>query len=89
MCLKIYHLDSVKFFSSPKLAQEVAFKKTNLKSKLLTDTDILLIVEKKIREEICHAIHQYAKVNNKHINDNDKNKELSYLKYWDANNSSD
>ena len=47
---------------------------------------MLLMVEKGIRGGICHAIHQYAKANNKYMKDYDKNKELSYLKYWDVNN---
>ena len=47
---------------------------------------MLLIVEKGIREGICETIHQYAKANNKYMKDYDKNKELSYLKYWDVNN---
>ena len=44
------------------------------------------MVKKGIREGICHAIHRYAKANNKCMKDYDKNKESSYLKYWDANN---
>ena len=28
----------------------------------------------------------YAKANNKYMKDYDKNKELSYLQYWDVNN---
>ena len=47
---------------------------------------MLLMVEKGIRGEICHAIHYYAKANNKYMKDYDKNKESSYLKYWDVNN---
>ena len=35
-----------------------SFKKSELKLELLTDIDVLLKVEKGIREEICHAIHQ-------------------------------
>ena len=42
---------------------------------------MLLIVEKSIRGEICHAIHRYVKANNKYIKDYHKNKESSYLKY--------
>ena len=42
---------------------------------------MLLMVEKGIRGGICHAIHPYAKVNNKYMKDYDKNKESSYLKY--------
>ena len=41
---------------------------------------MLLIVEKGIKGEICHAIHQYMKGNNKYMTD-DKNKKSIYLKY--------
>ena len=47
---------------------------------------MLLMVEKGIRDVICHAIHQYAKANNKYMRDYNKNKESSYLKYWYVNN---
>ena len=43
------------------------------------------MVEKGIKGEICHAIHQYVKANNKYMKGYEKNKELSYLKYWDVN----
>ena len=45
-----------------------------------------LTVEKGIRGEICHGIHQYTKANNKYMKYYDKNKESSYPKYWDVNN---
>ena len=47
---------------------------------------MLLIVEKGITGGICHAIHRYAKANNKYMKEYYKNKESSYLKYWDVNN---
>ena len=47
---------------------------------------MLLMFEKEIRSGICHAIHRYAKANNKNIKNYDKNKESSYLFYLDANN---
>ena len=86
MCLKIYHLDSVRFLSALGLAWEAVFKKTKVKLELLTDIDMLLTAENSIREETCHAIHLCTKVNNKYMRDYDKDKELSYLQYWDVNN---
>ena len=45
---------------------------------------MLLVVEKSITGEICHSIYQYE--NEKYMKDYDKNKESSYLQYWDLNN---
>ena len=47
---------------------------------------MLLMIEKGIKEGIFHSIDRYAKTNNKYMKDYDKNKELSYLQYWDVNN---
>ena len=86
MCLKIYERDPAKFLSAPGLAWQAALKKTKVKLDLLTDIDMLLMVEKGIRGGICHSIYRYAKANNKYMKDYDKNKESSYLQYWDVNN---
>ena len=61
------------------------FKKTEIKLQLLTDADILLMVEKGIRGGIGHGMHRYSKSNNKYMK-NDKNKESSYIQYLDGNN---
>ena len=81
LCLKIYHLDPAKFLPAPGLAQQAALKKTDVKSGLLTDIGMLLMVEKGIRGRICHAIHRFSKANNKYMKDYDENKETSYLKH--------
>ena len=47
---------------------------------------MLLMVEKGIRGGICHAIHRYAKANNKYMKNYDKNIISLYLEYLDANN---
>ena len=47
---------------------------------------MLLMVEKGIRGGICHAIHQYTTANNEYMRKHSKDKESSYLTYWDANN---
>ena len=65
MCLKIYELDPVKFISAPGLAWQAALKKAKVNLELLIDIDMLLIIEKGIREGICAAIQWYAKANKK------------------------
>ena len=62
------------------------FKNAEIKLELLTDIDMLLMAEKGIRGEICHAIHTYAKGNNKYMKHYDKNIVSSYLMYLDGNN---
>ena len=57
ICGNIYELDPAKFLSAPGLAWQAASKKAEVKLELLTDIDILLMVEKAIRGGICHAIH--------------------------------
>ena len=56
------------------------------KIRILTDIDMLLMVEKDIRGRIYHAIHRYAKANNKYMKNYDKSIEASYLMYLYANN---
>ena len=65
---------------------ESTLKEAKVKLDLLTNIDMLLMVEKGIRGGICHSIYLYAKANNKNMKDYGKNKESSYLQYWDINN---
>ena len=85
-CLKNYELDPAHFVSLPGLAWQACLKKTNVEIELLTDYDMLLIVEEGIRGRICHAIQRYAKANNKYMKDYDRKKKSSYIQYLDANN---
>ena len=85
-CIEIYELDSAHFQSAAGLGWQACLKKSEVKLELLTDADMLLMVEKGIRGGICHAIHRYAKANNMHMKNYDKNKESSYIQYLDANN---
>ena len=86
MCMKVYELDPAHFLSLPGLAWQACLKKTNVKLELLTDYDMLLMVEKGMRGGICHSIHRYAKANNKYMKNYNKNEESSYIQYLDANN---
>ena len=85
-CIDIYELDPAHFLSAPGLAWQSCLKRTEVRLELLTDIDMLLMVEKGIRGRICHAILRYAKENNKYIKNYDKNIESSYLMNLNANN---
>ena len=74
MCLEIYELDPARFYTAPELVWKAALRKTLLKLDLLADTDILLMIVKVIE-----------KCNNNYMKSHDKNKESSYLKYWEVN----
>ena len=70
ICLKMYELDPGKSLSILGLAWQAALKKTKVKLDLLTDVDILLMVEK----------------GSKYMKDYYKNKESSYIRYWHVKN---
>ena len=86
ICLKEYELDPAHLLSAPGLAWQACLKKTGIKFELLTALDMLLMIEKRIRGGITHAIQRFAKVNNKYMKNYDKNKESLYLIYLDAIN---
>ena len=85
-CVKVYELDPVHFLSITGLAWQACLKKTNIKLELLTDYDMLSMVEERIRGGICHSIHRHARANNKYMKNHDKNEESSCIQYLDANN---
>ena len=54
ICLKLYELDPAKFILALGLSWQAGLKKTKVKLDLLTDIDILLMLEKSIIGGICH-----------------------------------
>ena len=61
-------------------------KKTGVKLELLTDCDMILMIEKGIRGGICQTPHRDAKANDKYMKNYNKSIDSSYIKYLDANN---
>ena len=80
------YVQSKKFLSATGLAWQAVLRKTRVKLYLLTDINMLLMLKKGIRGEICLFIYLYAKSNNKYMRDYDENKESSHLQYWEVNN---
>ena len=85
-CIEIYGLDPSHFLSATGLAWQACLKRTEVELKLLTDNDMLLMIEAGIRGGMCQSVHKYAKANNKYMKNYDKNIESSYLMYLDVNN---
>ena len=71
-CIEIYERDPTHFLSAPGLAWQACLRKTKLNLELLTNIDMLLMVEKGIRGGICQAIHRHAKENNKYMKNYNK-----------------
>ena len=93
MCLTILEINvfniwtwSCSFSFRTWISMASMFKKDRSKVWIIYKINILLMVEKEIRGGICHAMHRYAKADNKYMKNYDKNKESSYLMCFDANN---
>ena len=85
-CIEIYELVPAHFLSAPGLAWQACLKRTKVELELLTDIDMLSMVEKGTRVGICQALHRHAKANNKYMKNYNKDVISSYLMYLDANN---
>ena len=66
------------------------FRKASIKTyeldALIVKRTMSLMIEEGIRGGICHAVHRYAKANNRYMKNYDTSKESSYIQYLDANN---
>ena len=87
LCLKIYGLDPVYYYTAPGLAWDACLKMTNINLELLSDPNMLLMFEKGIRGGISMISNRYGEANNKYMGNRfNKNKLSKYLMYLDANN---
>ena len=64
MCFEKCHLDPTYFVSVPRLAWQACLTTTGVKLELITDCDMILMIEKGTVGWICQATHRYAKAKN-------------------------
>ena len=86
ICHKNYGLDPVHYYTAPGLAWDAMLKMTNINLELLSDVDMLLMIEKGIRGGISIISNRYGKANNKYMKDFLKSELSKHLIYVDANN---
>ena len=87
ICIENYELDPAHYYTAPGLAWDAALKITGVELELLSDIDMLLMVENGIRGGVSMVSNRYGKANNKYMGDSFDAKEPSkYITYLDANN---
>ena len=86
-CIEIYGLDPSYFLSAPGLAWQACLKMAKVNLELLTDIDMLLMIESGIRGGTCQSIHRYAEANNKYMkNYNDLSRfNENFIRNYDEN----
>ena len=86
ICIKKYELDPAHYYTAPGLAWDAALKVTKVELELLSDIDMLLMIEKGIRGGVSMISTRYGKANNKYMGDSFNSSEPSkYIQYLDAN----
>ena len=87
VCKKIYDLDPCWYYTAPGLAWDACLKLTKVRLELLTDPDMLLMIEKGVRGGISMISTRHGKANNKYMGEKfDASKPSKYITYLDANN---
>ena len=81
ICIYNYKLDPAHYYTAPGLAWDAALKVTGVNLELLSDIDMLLMVEKGIRGGISMVSTRYGMGDKFNSNENSK-----YIQYLDANN---
>ena len=85
--LNNHNIDPCHCFSAPGLTWQCGFKYTNINLDLLSDYDMLLMIEKGIRGGFSGVLgSRYVKANNKYLKDYNPSLPSNYLLYLDANN---
>ena len=67
ICIENYELDPAHYYTAPGLAWDAALKITDVELELLSDIDMLLMVENGIRGGVSMVSNRYGKASNKYM----------------------
>ena len=85
--MNYYGLDPAWYFSAPGLARDATLKITKVQLELLSDPDMLLMIESGIRGGITTISHRHAKAKNEYMGTEfDPAEDTKFISYFDANN---
>jgi len=85
-CLHHYKLDPCHYMSSPGLSWDAMLKVNKINLDLISDIDMQLFLENRMRGGISYIAHRHAKANNTYMQNHNPGEESSYLMYLDTNN---
>lgn len=86
LCLDVYKLDPVHYYTLPGLSFDAMLKMTNVNLELLTDIDMLHFFKNGIRGGVSMCSGRKAIANNRFLENFDSSKAESYIMYLDATN---
>ena len=73
------------YFSCPGLSLDAMLKMTEIQLELISDINMYLFIEKRMRGGISSIAKRHSKANNKYMKCYDSGKESKYITYLDAN----
>ena len=83
ICMNDYGLDPAWYFSAPGLAWDATLNITKVQLELLSDPDMLLMIESGIRRGIATISHRHAKANNEYMGTEfDPAEESKFISYF-------
>ena len=86
-CLEYYQLDPSNYISAPSLAWDAMLLMTGIELDLITDREMLEMIEKMKRGGLCFVgSERHVKAKHHYLDDYDNTKPETYLMYFDANN---
>ena len=76
VCIENYKLDPAWYYTAPGLAWDACLKKTEIELELLSDVDMLLMIENGIRGGVSTITKRYAEANNPYMETHDSNSQI-------------